>query len=166
MKYQGVWIMRLEIDGRFSNIKFSACHFLAGHPRCGRLHGHVYVVQLILHGEKNRNGLIMDFIDLKRTLRNIVEEFDHRVLLPGNSEEVTLDRRDREIEVRVENKRYVFPLEDVLIMDAVESSAEELARIFLERLMERIEFPENISRIEVGIEEERGQSAWVGRDLR
>jgi 6-pyruvoyltetrahydropterin/6-carboxytetrahydropterin synthase len=158
--------MRLEIDGRYSNIKFSACHFIAGHARCGKLHGHVYVIQMILYGEKGENGMIMDFIDLKRALRRITEEFDHRVLLPKNSTRVILDERDDEVEARIDGKRYLFPREDVLILEISESSAEEMAEAMLNRIMDEIDFPSNVSRVEVGVDEERGQSAWVSRDLR
>ena len=38
--------MRLEIDGEHAGVKFSACHFIAGHEKCGRLHGHSYVVSM------------------------------------------------------------------------------------------------------------------------
>jgi 6-pyruvoyltetrahydropterin/6-carboxytetrahydropterin synthase len=158
--------MRLEIDGRYSNIKFSACHFIAGHARCGKLHGHVYVVQMILYGEKGENGMIMDFIDLKRALRRITEEFDHRVLLPGSSKRVTLEDKGDEVEAKIDGKRYVFPKEDILILDISESSAEEIAETMLNRVIEEVDFPSNIRRIEVGVDEERGQSAWVSRDLR
>jgi len=156
----------LEIDGRFSNIKFSACHFIAGHSRCGKLHGHVYVVQMVVHGDRNSNGMVMDFIDLKRALRKIVEGFDHRVLLPGASKRVVLEQHGAEMEATIDGKRYVFPLEDVLILDVVESTAEEVARVILERVLEEMEIPPNIYRIEVGIDEERGQSAWISRELR
>lgn len=158
--------MRLEIDGRYSNIKFSACHFIAGHTRCGKLHGHVYVIQMILHGDKQENGMIMDFIDLKRELRRVTEEFDHRVLLPGKSTRVVLEERVDEVEARIEGKRYIFPKEDVLILNIAESSAEEIAGSLLDRILEEIRFPPNIRRIEVGVDEERGQSAWVSRDMR
>lgn len=158
--------MRLEIDGRYSNIKFSACHFIAGHARCGKLHGHVYVVQMILYGEKAENGMIMDFIDLKKALRRITEEYDHRVLLPGSSSRVTLEEKGDEVEAKIDGKRYVFPKEDILILDISESSAEEIAETMLNRVIEEVDFTPNIRRIEVGIDEERGQSAWVSRDLR
>ena len=77
--------MRLEIDGEFAGIRFSACHFIAGHRKCGRLHGHTYVVSLKLHGDMGKDGMVMDFIPLKKELRAIAEELDHRVLVPANS---------------------------------------------------------------------------------
>jgi 6-pyruvoyltetrahydropterin/6-carboxytetrahydropterin synthase len=157
--------MRLEIDGRDAGIKFSACHFIPGHDKCGRLHGHAYIIRLVLHGDKGERAMIMDFVPLKQALRQIADEFDHRVLIPGNCKHIDL-RLGEEIEVKAEGKRYLFPPEDVVVLDAEESSAEELARIILEMVLERIPMPPNIEGIEIGVDEELGQSAWVTRKLR
>jgi 6-pyruvoyltetrahydropterin/6-carboxytetrahydropterin synthase len=157
--------MKLEIDGREAGIKFSACHFITEHTKCGRLHGHVYGLRLVLHGEKGNSGMIMDFIELKKVMRRIVEDFDHRVLLPGNCPRLTLSVGD-EIVAKAGKKRYVFPAEDVVILDVEEASTEEVARVMLARVLEEVRFPSNVTRVEVGVEEERGQSAWISHDLR
>jgi 6-pyruvoyltetrahydropterin/6-carboxytetrahydropterin synthase len=120
---------------------------------------------LVLHGEKGVNGMIMDFIELKKVMRKIVDDFDHRVLLPGNCPRVVLSVGD-EIVAKVGKKRYVFPAEDVVILDIEEASAEEVARVMLARILEEVRFPGNVTKVEVGLEEERGQSAWASHDLR
>jgi 6-pyruvoyltetrahydropterin/6-carboxytetrahydropterin synthase len=145
-------------------VKFSACHFIAGHDKCGRLHGHSYVVSLKLHGSIGENGMIMDFVPLKKALRVLAEDLDHRVLIPANSNRITVTI-DEEITVKAGQKRYVFPAEDVVLLDTEESSAEELTRLFLLRMLEQVIFPENVSRLEVGIHEELGQSAWATHDF-
>ena len=157
--------MRIAIDGNYSGIRFSASHFIPGHDKCGRLHGHSYVLHLVLHGDMGDNGMIMDFVDLKRALKNMVEELDHRVLLPGRSPSVKIEQGS-EVEVLVGSKRYVFPLEDVAILDVVQCSAEGMVALVLERLIDEIEFTPNVRMIEVGLDEERGQTAWAGRELR
>ena len=157
--------MRLEIDGREAGIKFSACHFIPGHEKCGRLHGHSYILRLVLHGEKGDRAMVMDFVPLKRALREIADELDHHILLPGNCPYMEMQLGE-EVVVKVKGKRYVFPAEDVIILDAEESSAEEIARVILEMLMQKVEFPKNVTLVEVGVDEELGQSAWVSRDLR
>ncbi|MEM3059735.1 MAG: 6-carboxytetrahydropterin synthase [Methanomassiliicoccales archaeon] len=157
--------MRLEIDGKEANIKFSACHLISEHPKCGRLHGHVYVMSMVIHGEKGDHGMIMDFTELKSMMRRIVEDFDHRVLIAGNCPRIKISV-DKEIVVEISGKRYVFPPEDVIIIDAEEASAEEVARVLLSRVLSEIRFPINVNRIEVGVDEERGQSAWISCDLR
>ena len=52
-------------------------HFLPGHPKCGRLHGHTYKVELIIEGE-TRGGMVLDFADLKQSLRDVLRHYDHR----------------------------------------------------------------------------------------
>ncbi|HVO78335.1 MAG TPA: 6-pyruvoyl tetrahydropterin synthase family protein [Methanomassiliicoccales archaeon] len=157
--------MRLEIDGSKAGVRFSASHFIPGHPKCGRLHGHSYSVNLVLHGEKGERGMVLDFVPLKKTLREIADEFDHRVILPGNSRQIEL-KVGKEVEVLAKGKRYVFPAEDVVVIDAEESSAEEMARVILEMLLQRMDLPDNVSEVEVGVYEELGQSAWSSKRLR
>ena len=52
-------------------------HFLPGHPTCGALHGHTYKVEITIEGEA-RDGMLLDFADLKRTVRSIISAYDHR----------------------------------------------------------------------------------------
>jgi 6-pyruvoyltetrahydropterin/6-carboxytetrahydropterin synthase len=51
-------------------------HFLPGHPKCGRLHGHTYKVELIIEGE-TRGGMVLDFAELKQIARGVFAEYDH-----------------------------------------------------------------------------------------
>lgn len=156
--------MRIEINGEYSGIKFSASHFIPGHDKCGRLHGHSYTLHLVLYGEKADDGMVMDFVELKKALRKIVDELDHRVLLPMHSKNVSI-KKGREVEVMVGPKRYVFPNEDVAILDVSQTSAEELAEFIIIRLLKLLELPPNVSIVEVGLDEERGQTAWVKKEV-
>ena len=63
--------MFLEIDGGYSGIRFSACHFIPRHEKCSRLHGHSYIVRLRLEGDIGEEGMIMDFVVLKKALKEI-----------------------------------------------------------------------------------------------
>ena len=156
--------MRLEIDGEFAGIRFSACHFIAGHDKCGRLHGHTYVVSLKLHGSMGKDGMVMDFIPLKKELRAIAEELDHRVLVPANSKKITLTMGE-EVQIKTCGKRYSLPREDVVLLPTEESSAEELCQFILAKVLESVNFPSNVKEVEVGVHEELGQSAWVSKKL-
>ena len=156
--------MRIEIDGEYSGIKFSASHFIPGHSKCGRLHGHSYILHLVLCGEKGEKGMIMDFVDLKKCLREIVNELDHKILLPKNSPELKITVTS-EIEVITCSKRYVFPPEDVSLLEISQTSAEEMAEMILGMLLAKIDFPANVEYAEIGLDEERGQTACAGRRL-
>jgi 6-pyruvoyltetrahydropterin/6-carboxytetrahydropterin synthase len=52
-------------------------HFLPGHPKCGAVHGHTYKVEIVIEGE-TRDGMVLDFADLKKAARNVLAEYDHR----------------------------------------------------------------------------------------
>jgi 6-pyruvoyltetrahydropterin/6-carboxytetrahydropterin synthase len=68
------WEMKIGI------IEHMDCaHFLPGHDHCGVLHGHTYKVEVVISGEKN-SGMVMDFSILKKTVKAVLGDYDHRTL--------------------------------------------------------------------------------------
>jgi 6-pyruvoyltetrahydropterin/6-carboxytetrahydropterin synthase len=61
---------------------FAAGHALRGYRgKCENVHGHNYKVEVTLEGEQlDETGLLVDFVELKRWLRNVIERLDHRML--------------------------------------------------------------------------------------
>lgn len=72
---------------------FEMAHALYGYDGpCKNIHGHSYVMQVTVIGEPIldpahvKNGMVMDFSDLKKIVKNkIVDEVDHALVLNGNS---------------------------------------------------------------------------------
>ncbi|MBI2871260.1 MAG: 6-carboxytetrahydropterin synthase QueD [Candidatus Omnitrophica bacterium] len=62
--------------------QFCASHQLRGHDgRCENLHGHNWQVDVAAESrELDKIGVVVDFEEVKRTLHDILEEFDHRNL--------------------------------------------------------------------------------------
>jgi 6-pyruvoyltetrahydropterin/6-carboxytetrahydropterin synthase len=52
-------------------------HSLPGHPKCGRLHGHTYTVEVAVEGETS-GGMVLDFADLRSQVREVLGPYDHR----------------------------------------------------------------------------------------
>ena len=152
--------MFLEIDGSYSGIRFSACHFIPRHEKCSRLHGHSYIVRLRLEGDIGDEGMIMDFVVLKKKLKEMIEEMDHKTLLPTLSNDVKLDVTEESVEAVSCGKRYVFPRVDVTLLDIPNTTAEEMAKMMTLRMVAEIDFPQNVRSVSVGLDEERGQTAW------
>jgi 6-pyruvoyltetrahydropterin/6-carboxytetrahydropterin synthase len=152
--------MFLEIDGGYSGIRFSACHFIPRHEKCSRLHGHSYIVRLRLEGDIGEDGMIMDFVVLKKKLKQMIDELDHKTLIPTRSNEVTVEVTDDEVQVRTCGKRYIFPLVDVTLLDIPTTTAEEMSKAMTQRMVSEINFPANVRSVSIGLDEERGQTAW------
>lgn len=158
--------MILEIDGGYSGIRFSACHFIPRHEKCSRLHGHSYIVRLRLDGDIGDEGMIMDFVVLKKGLKAIIEDFDHRTLIPTESEDVKVTVTEESVEAVSCGKRYVFPRVDVTLLPIPNTTAEEMAKMMTLRIVSDIEFPPNVRSVSIGLDEERGQTAWYTEVLR
>ena len=150
----------LEIDGGYSGIRFSACHFIPRHEKCSRLHGHSYIVRLRLEGDIGAEGMIMDFVVLKKALKAMIDELDHKTLLPTQSSDVKLDVTETSVEAVSCGKRYVFPREDVVLLEIPNTTAEEMSKMMTRRIVSEIEFPDNVASVSIGLDEERGQTAW------
>ncbi len=60
--------------------KFSAAHSIPGHEKCGKIHGHNFKVEIEIEGNIRENGMVMDFFDLKKHLKETLKDFDHRLL--------------------------------------------------------------------------------------
>ena len=68
----------------FVCLSFDAAHFLPNVPeghKCGRLHGHTFQVELHVQGDVDtESGWVMDFGDIKRIAKPVLEELDHNYL--------------------------------------------------------------------------------------
>ncbi|MCL4407877.1 MAG: 6-carboxytetrahydropterin synthase QueD [Thermotogae bacterium] len=59
--------------------KFDAAHNLVNyHGKCERLHGHTYRLRVTLEGTPDKDGMILDFTELKKTVNDlVVSKLDH-----------------------------------------------------------------------------------------
>ena len=62
--------------------EFEAAHRIENYPgKCVRLHGHNWIVEAIVQGEKlNELGILVDFKVLKGELNKVLDELDHQYL--------------------------------------------------------------------------------------
>jgi len=70
-------MFRLQVED-----KFSAAHQLTNYSGpCENLHGHTWKVRIVVEGkELDQSGMLIDFKDLKKHLKIIHDEFDHKFL--------------------------------------------------------------------------------------
>ena len=142
------------------HLVFSAGHFItvAG-TICERLHGHNYRVTAEVFGPLDENEYVVDFIALRDTLREIVLELDHRMLLPTRHPQIRVTADDREVTAVFEDRRWVFPRGDCLLLDVVQTTAELLARHIGQQLLARLEKRANYraDRMRIAVDECEGQ---------
>jgi 6-pyruvoyltetrahydropterin/6-carboxytetrahydropterin synthase len=143
-------------------LTFSAAHFITfNRDVCESLHGHNYGVRCEVAGELTSDRYVVDFILLRDMLNQIVRDLDHRVLLPTRHESIQVQPAESEVTVTFQQRRWVFPSGDCRLLPVVNTTAEELAALIGERLIEALrrqgQSLAGIHRIEVGVDENQGQ---------
>jgi 6-pyruvoyltetrahydropterin/6-carboxytetrahydropterin synthase len=114
---------------------FSAGHFITyDGDVCERLHGHNYRVTAEVAGPLDENHYVVDFIALRDTLRAIVDELDHHMLLPTEHPLIRVTANEREVEATFRDRRWVFPRGDCILLPVPNTTSELLARYIAQRL--------------------------------
>lgn len=149
------------------HLVFSAAHFITFNGNvCERLHGHNWRVAVEVEGPLDENGYVFDFIALRDKTQQIVAELDHRMLLPTKHPAIHVSADDREVTARYEDRRWVFPREDCVLLPIANTTAELIASWMGQRLREELKSirGHHVEILRVDIEENFGQWArWEGR---
>ncbi len=156
----------VELDGWKAKLRFSACHFIPDHPKCGKLHGHTYAVSIKILGSKN-GDFIVDFEDLKKVVSHVCDQLDHVVLIATDDDEVDVKidasgSEGLEVIVGKRAKRYVFPREDVVLLPVKSISAEDLCSYLIDKICEQLD-TSNFSEVKVRLDEGLGQGAGCAK---
>lgn len=69
----------MKVTRQFS---FSAAHHLTDYQgKCEHPHGHTYRLAVTVEGRIQKNGLVLDFVELKKIVNEkVLEDLDHRDL--------------------------------------------------------------------------------------
>lgn len=146
------------------DLVFAAAHFitLPGH-RCESLHGHNYRAGLEVEGDLEPDGwYVVDFTVLKRVLRGLTTELDHRVLLPTENPKLTVTTADERVTVAFDGVvRYVFPRGDCALLPIPNTTVEMLAQYLAGRVREELARAgiRQVAALALEVEENFGQSA-------
>ena len=128
--------VRIEKD----YLVFSAGHFITfDGDVCERLHGHNYRVAAEIHGPLDENHYVVDFIALRDTLKAIVDELDHHMLLPTEHPLIQIAADDQSVEVTFRDRRWVFPRGDCVLLPVANTTTELLARYIGLRLLDDLQ---------------------------
>jgi 6-pyruvoyltetrahydropterin/6-carboxytetrahydropterin synthase len=110
------------------HLVFSAAHFVTYSGNiCERLHGHNWRVAVEAAGALDENFYVVDFIALRDAVQKIVGELDHRMLVPTEHKSMNVWTSEREVEVTYEERRWVFPRDDCVLLPIENTTAERLA---------------------------------------
>ncbi len=112
-----------------NEIQFDTAHYLSGYEgKCSNIHGHRYrmVVELAsetLHQSGQQRGMVADFGDVKALLKQITDQYDHKLLIEDNE-----DGR------AVAEKLAQLPNQFAVMLVPYRPTAEEMSRAFYQQI--------------------------------
>src|SRR3982074_2863361 len=86
------------------DLVFASAHFItfAGH-RCEGLHGHNYRTRVAVDGELDEEScFVFDFLVIKRIMRGLCDQIDHKVLLPLQNPKIQIGEEGESVTVAYE----------------------------------------------------------------
>ena len=147
---------------------FSAAHFITFNGNiCERLHGHNYRVEVEIAAPLDENSYVIDFIALRNATQEIVDELDHHVLLPTEHDQIHVQSTATEVTATFEDRRWIFPREDCVLLPLANTTTELLARFIGHELIARLSLvaAHPYTRLTVGVDENNGQwGYWTDSD--
>ncbi|MGY8766933.1 MAG: 6-pyruvoyl trahydropterin synthase family protein [Pirellulales bacterium] len=139
---------------------FSAGHFItfAG-DICERVHGHNYRVEAEVFGPLDENHYVIDFILLRDSLKEIVDELDHRMLLPTEHPHIKVVTDGKEVTATFEDRRWVFPECECVVLPVPNTTTELLARYIGKKLISLLDkkIGHQLQHLKIGVDENYGQ---------
>lgn len=119
------WAIRMHKE----YFKFSCAHFLIfpdGSKE--RLHGHNYHVEAEIEGALAKEGIVIDFIQVKPVIRELCDSLDEHWIVPGEHPELAVkERDDGHTEVSYRGAQYLAPSDEILVLPINNTSAENFA---------------------------------------
>ena len=143
---------------------FSSAHFLTfSGQRCEGLHGHNYRTGVTIEGRLDEESWwVFDFVALKKIMKRLCDEIDHKVLLPLHNPRLQVVEDGDSVKVAYESQpRYVFPRRDCALLPIPNTTVEMLAEMLAGRVRAELEAAgaRGLTAIEMEVEENFGQSA-------
>ena len=149
---------------------FASAHFITfrGH-QCETLHGHNYRVGIAVEGAVDDEAFfVLDFSILKQITRRLVDEIDHKVLLPLRNPKLAFHEEGDRLRVDYFGQpTYVFPRRDCALLEIQNTTAEMLAQYLGTQVRDELVRSgyRHLTLLELEVEENYGQSATYRESL-
>lgn len=103
--------------------------------KCKNLHGHSYKCMVEISGEPESNGMVLDYYDMKKIIKPIIEELDHSFMVWSGDKEII------EFLDKINSKKVVVDFQ---------TTAENICVYLLERI-KKTNLPNNINKLKVKV---------------
>ena len=147
--------MKISCSGGY----FSASHFIVfENGFCEPLHGHNFGVEVVIDAPLNAAGYAVDFLEINEALKEILEPWQERLLLPQKNELLSIRCHETQVEISHTQPDglplyWSIPVSHCVFLDVVNTTAELLAQTIAQRLWDRLSVKTPLNWLEIHLEE-------------
>jgi len=142
---------------------FASSHFMLFQDGTREsLHGHNYRVQIKGNALELDDDMVFDFLDIKPIIREVCDSLDHKLLIPKNNSQLTIEVREKNYHfTTIDESFFSIPQTDVLLLPIENTSVERIAAYLAYQIRDLVKarFNYEFKELEVEVEETLGQSA-------
>ena len=127
-------------------------HFLAFYEgKCCSTHGHTSRVSVVICGTPDKSGMVIDFVILKKVLKNVLDEWlDHKLIVSSEYAKVKDESVEIEYTTKVGRHYMLLPKSEVTIIEG-EPLAETLSNLVAEKVLQKL--PRSVTSVFVTLTE-------------
>ncbi len=127
-------------------------HFLAFYEgKCNSAHGHSSRVSVVICGTPDKNGMIIDFVILKKVLKSVLDEWlDHKLIVSSKYAKVKDESVEIEYTTGAGRHYMLLPKSEVTIIEG-DPLAETLSNLVAEKVLQKL--PHSVSSVFVTLTE-------------
>lgn len=142
------------------HFNFDYSHFLPWHRgKCADFHGHSSKITVAVKGYPDQKGMVVDFSEVKRVVKEVLDSVDHKVFVPS----YTVKKKARtsvRIEFQSKGRRHllVLPRTEVCILPGEQDSTiENISHMLGVQVLDRL--PMNVHTVAITANEGIGKAA-------
>ncbi len=125
--------------------------------------GESWIVDIVLSGELDAQGMVFDFGDVKKEIKRIIDEqFDHRFVISSQTKNLTIKRHKGQVTLSWQNVsgcyEHVSPEDAVVLLDVKTINTRSIAQ-HLETML-RGALPDNVTDVNLTLREENIEAAY------
>jgi 6-pyruvoyl-tetrahydropterin synthase len=125
--------------------------------------GESWIVDIVLSGELDDQGMVFDFGHVKKKIKSIIdEELDHRFVISAQAKNLEVKRTEGQCELNWQNVmgsyQHISPESSVLVMDVKTINPKSVATYLQDIILK--DLPDNVSTVEIILTQEHIDGAY------
>ncbi len=129
---------RIEVVGALKGLTWSSGHYVPDNEKCKNFHGHDYSIDIIIDSDSVKaSGMAIDFTIVKQAIKPVIEDMDHKFMIP--EDDIRQNENPGFIDIYVRGKyRGTMSRSDIFAFPYPTDTAEFIAKYCYDKIFAKL----------------------------